>query len=132
MEDLLNKLGELLLGRVDGPLHFRFLLQPVVAVLLAVKAGIADAKLGRTPYFWSLFSEPDQRQKHLREGWKSVSKVFVLAFVLDLVYQFLELPRLYPLHALIIAVALAIVPYLLLRGLVTRISTAAGVKQKHE
>ncbi|MBP2641529.1 MAG: hypothetical protein H6Q66_2480 [Firmicutes bacterium] len=132
MEDLLNRLGELLLGRVDGPLHFRLLLQPVMATLLAVKAGIADAKVGRTPYFWSLFSEPDQRRKHLREGWKSVSKVFLLAFALDLAYQFLELPRLYPLHALIVAIALAIVPYLLLRGLVTRISTAAGVKRKHE
>lgn len=132
MDELLNRLGALLLGRVEGPLHFRLLLQPVVAILLAFKAGIADAKAGRTPYFWSLFSEPGQRRKRLREGWKSVSKVFLLAFVLDIVYQFLELPRLYPFHALIIAVTLAIVPYLLLRGLVTRISTAAGVKWKHE
>lgn len=121
MDELLNKLGELLLGRVDGPLHFRFLLQPVMAIFFAFRDGIKDAKEGRTPYFWSLFTEPEKREKKIREGWKSVSKVFLLALVLDLVYQFIELPRLYPLHALIVAIALAIVPYLLLRGLVTRI-----------
>ncbi|MBP1765680.1 MAG: hypothetical protein H6Q65_2738 [Firmicutes bacterium] len=130
MEDLLNKLGELLLGRVEGPLHFRLLLQPAMAIFFAFRDGIKDAKAGRTPYFWSLFTEPDKRAKKIREGWKSVSKVFLLAFFLDLAYQFLELPRLYPFHALMVAVYLAIIPYLLLRGLVTRIWRRQGTSEK--
>lgn len=117
----MNKVGELLLGRVEGPLHFRLLLQPVMAIIFAFRDGIKDAKEGRTPYFWSLFTEPGKREQKIREGWKSVSKVFMLAFILDLIYQYIELPRLYPLQALIVAITLAIVPYLLLRGFVTRI-----------
>ena len=132
MDALLNQLAELLLGRVEGPLHFRFLLQPVMAVLLAVRDGRMDANAGRTPYFWSLFTEPHQRWEKLRAGWRSVSRVFLLAVALDFLYQFLVLPRLYPVHALIVALILAIIPYLFFRGLVTRISAASRVTRKVE
>ena len=132
MDDWLNRLAELLLGRVEGPLHFRFLLQPVMAVLLAVRDGRLDANAGRTPYFWSLFTEPNRRWEKLRAGWRSVSRVFLLAVALDFLYQFLVLPRLYPVHAVIVAIALAIVPYLFLRGLVTRISAAGRLTRKPE
>jgi tryptophan-rich sensory protein len=56
----------------------------------------------------------------LKDGWKSVGKVFVLALVLDVVYQIIVMRFVYPGEALITAVLLAIVPYLTLRGLVTR------------
>lgn len=121
MEEFLNKLAELILGRVEGPLHFRLLVQPAVAVLLAVKAGRADAAEGKPPYFWSLFTEPEGRARRLQEGWKSISKVFLLAVALDLVYQYLEMPRIRLFGAIIVATTLAIIPYLLIRGLVTRL-----------
>ena len=35
--------------RLFGPGRFRFLLQPAVAIVLAVAAGRADARTGRTP-----------------------------------------------------------------------------------
>ena len=132
MDDWLNRLAELLLGRVEGPLHLRFLLQPIMAVLLAIRDGRLDANTGRTPYFWSLFTEPGQRWERLRAGWRSVSRVFLLAIALDFLYQFLVLPRLYPMHALIVAIALAITPYLFLRGLVTRIGAAGRLTRKSE
>ncbi len=56
----------------------------------------------------------------LMDGWKSVGKVFVLALVLDVVYQIIVMRFVYPGEAFITAVLLAIVPYLTLRGLVTR------------
>ena len=56
----------------------------------------------------------------LKDGWKSVGKVFVLALILDVVYQIIVMRFVYPGEALITAVLLAIVPYLTLRGLVTR------------
>ena len=58
----------------------------------------------------------------LRDGWKSVGKVFVLALVLDAVYQVMVLRFVYPGEALVVALLLAIVPYLVLRGLVTRLA----------
>ena len=58
----------------------------------------------------------------IKDGWKSVGKVFILALVLDVAYQILVLRFVYPGEALLVAFMLAIVPYLILRGLVTRLA----------
>ena len=47
-----------LLARPSGPFAFRFVLQPVMAAIAAIKAGLIDARTGRTPYFWLILSEP--------------------------------------------------------------------------
>ena len=64
----------------------------------------------------------------MRSGWKDVGKVFLLAIVLDVVYQFIVARFVYPGEALLVALLLAIVPYLVVRGLATRIARSAGVK----
>jgi len=121
MDGFFDWMEKFFFKRIEGSLKFRFLLQPFIATILAVKSGIADAKAGRTPYFWSLFSEPDQRLRHLREGWKSVSRVFLFALFLDIAYQWIVSRRFHPGQALLVAITLAIVPYLLFRGTVTRV-----------
>jgi hypothetical protein len=63
-----------------------------------------------------------QREAMLKDGWKSVGKVFILAAVLDVVYQLYVLHFVYVPQALAVALLLAIVPYLILRGLVTRVA----------
>lgn len=57
----------------------------------------------------------------IKDGWKSIGKVFLLALALDVVYQIIVLRFVYPGEAVIVAFVLAIVPYLILRGLVTRV-----------
>ena len=101
-------------------MKFRLVLQPIMASFFAIQAGLHDARVGNPPYFWSLFTDSAHRAAMLKDGWKSVGKVFVLALVLDVVYQIIEMRFVYPGEALITAVILAIVPYLALRGLVTR------------
>ena len=122
MDELWTRFAENLVGRVDGPMHARLLLQPVMATIFAVKAGLADAKTGRPPYAWSLLTHPEERTAMLRDGWKDVSKVFLFAVILDLVYQFIAFRFFYPGEALLVAFVLAILPYLLLRGLTTRLA----------
>jgi hypothetical protein len=107
--------------RVDGPLHFRFLLQPIMAVIFATMAGIKDAKAGNAPYFWSIFTDPQHRRMILKDGWKSIGKVFIFAIILDVVFQIMELHTVYPGEALIVAFFLSIIPYLIIRGPVTRL-----------
>jgi hypothetical protein len=119
------RIAENLSDRVTGPMKFRLVLQPVMATIFAVVSGLNDAKVGNPPYFWALVTHPEHRRDMLRDGWKSVGKVFILAFVLDCIYQVIVQRFVYPGEALIVAFLLAIVPYLLLRGLVTRIATAA-------
>lgn len=122
MEEILTRVWGNLVGRVHGPLTFRLILQPAMAVFLAIRAGIKDARGDSPIYFWALFTHPAQRRQLLRDGWKSVGRVFILAIVIDAVYQFIVFRWFYPGEALVLAFVLAIVPYLLVRGLVNRIA----------
>ncbi len=112
-----------LLARDHGLLHFRFILQPTVAALLASRAGWRDAREGRSLYFWSVVGDPTQRRLLLRQGWRDVGKLFLVALALDVIYQVLVLHWFYPGETLIVAVVLAILPYLAVRGLANRIGT---------
>lgn len=121
MTELLSTWWREIADRPDGPLAFRFYLQPIMALMLAGRDGWKDAHAGRPAFLWSLFTDWPHRAAALRSGWKGAGKVFVLALVLDVVYQVVVLEGPRPLQGLLMAVVLAIVPYVLLRGLVTRL-----------
>ena len=110
-----------LVGRVSGPMKFRLILQPLMATIFAIRSGLADARTGNAPYFWSIFTQPATRRTLLQQGWKDVGKIFVVAVLMDVVYQIIVLRWVYPGEALLMAALLAFVPYLLIRGAVTRI-----------
>ena len=122
MEELITRLLENLHGRVGGPMTFRLILQPSMAALFAIQAGVRDGRAGRPAYGWAILTSPAHRRALLHEGWKAVAKIFVLAIIIDVAYQVMELHWFYPLETLIVAVLLAIVPYLLIRGPVGRIT----------
>jgi len=69
---------------------------------------------------WATFSNPAHRRGLLQEGWKAVSKVLVIALVLDSVYQYIVFHWFYQVEALIVALTLAILPYVLIRGPLNR------------
>jgi hypothetical protein len=121
MEDLFFRIVEDLVGRVSGPMKFRLILQPVMAAFFAIRSGLKDAKENKPPYFWAMFTNPDSRADMIRDGWKSVGRVFIFAIVMDAVYQFVVFRWLYPVEMLLVAVIPAIVPYLFIRGPVNRI-----------
>jgi len=110
-----------LFARLDGPLHFRFVVQPLMAIIFAVIDGVKDAKAGRPAYFWGLLFTPHNRKQMLQGGWKSVGKIFILAVILDVIYQLKVHSTVYPGESLIVAFFLAIVPYLVFRGPINRI-----------
>jgi hypothetical protein len=116
-----NRAIENLFGRLDGPLHLRFIMQPLMAIIFAVIDGIKDAKLGRPAYFWTLVKNPDQRRELLKIGWKRISKIFIFAVILDVIYQIKVHHWFYPGETLIVAFLLAVVPYFLARGPINRI-----------
>lgn len=122
MEEVWMRFVENLNDRVSGPMKFRLLLQPAMAAFFAIRAGLNDARTGKPPYFWSLVTDPAHRVDMLKDGWKGVGKVFLIALLLDVVYQIIVLKFVYPGEAIYVAFVLAILPYLILRGLVTRIA----------
>lgn len=122
MEEALRRIWESLLGRWEGPMNFRLIIQPTVATIFAIRSGLRDARNGKPPFLWTVLTSPDDRRALLRQGWKDVGKVFVLALILDVIYQLVEHSSLQPLQALAAATILAIIPYALIRGFVTRVA----------
>jgi hypothetical protein len=127
MEEFLARVWENVIGRASGPMKFRILLQPTMAAIFAIRAGLRDAREGRAPYLWAIFKRPEHRKELLREGWKDVGKVFLLAVLIDIAYQVAVFHRFYPGEALLVAALLAFLTYLLVRGPVNRIARRRGV-----
>jgi uncharacterized membrane protein YhhN len=132
MREFWMRLTQDLGHRATGPMTFRLYLQPLMAVLFAILAGLRDARAGKPPFLWALLTHSASRASTLRDGWKSVGGVFLLAFVLDVVYQLIFQRFVYAEEAFIVAFVLAIVPYLVLRGLVTRIARRTMRKNRRK
>lgn len=120
--DLHVQFWQEIFARPGGPLAFRFILQPVIASILAVRDGWEDAQSHRKPYLWSLLNDPIRRMPRLMEGVMAVSRVLLLGAGMDLVYQAIKLQAFRPLETVVIAVGLAFIPYLIVRGPSARIS----------
>jgi len=74
MDDLARMWSDLV-GRLSGPLTFRLILQPTMAIIYALRDGAKDAREGRPPYFWTMFTEPDHARAMIDEGFKAVGRV---------------------------------------------------------
>jgi hypothetical protein len=120
-QEFFARVWEMLIGRADGPMTFRLIFQPIAAVIFAIRVGLRDAREGRPPYFfWSVFTNPARRPELLGQVRKDVGKVFIIALALDVIYELIVYRWVYPGQAVIVATVLAIIPYLLIRGPVTR------------
>jgi len=111
-----------IVDRPGGPMTFRFILQPAMALLAALRDGIKDAKLDRPPYFWTVLSDPTERVGRLREGFLSTARIILLGLGMDAIYQYRVLDTFYPGEAALVALLLAFIPYLLLRGPIARVA----------
>lgn len=122
IQEVLSRMWTDLLARPSGPFAFRFVLQPLMATILAIRDGITDARTGRSPYLWTVLRATTGRRGRLAEGLKATARIIVLGVVIDAAYQFSALAAFYPVEALVIALLLGFVPYLLIRGPVDRVA----------
>ena len=107
------------LGRAGGPLHFRLLIMPLVVTFFAVRAAMRDARTGQPHFFKALLTKPLERGRLLRSMLKDVGKIFIVAVVLDTTYQLTVLKAFYPGELLVVVMASAILPYLVVRSAVS-------------
>ena len=110
-----------LVDRPTGPMKFRFVLQPSMAAIAAIHDGLADARAGRSPYLEALLRNQKERAARLREGWNATARIILLGLVMDIIYQVLVLKTFYPNEAVVVALLLAFVPYVIIRGLMLRL-----------
>jgi len=108
-------------GRLEGPLNLRLLLQPTIAAIFGYRDGVRDALNDAPPYFWNISHVlPEERRNLIRNGWASICKVFIIAIVLDSVFQYLVSSQIAIAASIVVAILLAILPYLFFRGAVNR------------
>ena len=122
MDHTIARITENLVARITGPMRLRLALQPAMAIFFAIRDGLKDAQHGKPAYFWGLFTDKGEREAMLKTGWKSIGKVFLFAIALDVVYHIIAHRWVYPGEAVLVAIILAIVPYLVARGAVNRIA----------
>ena len=120
-EDL-KRVWKQILARPDGPMTFRFILQPAMAAIMALRDGVKDARTGRTPYLWTILRSPEKRSGRLWEGIVATARILILGVVMDTIYQFIVSHTFYPAEAALIALLLAFLPYVLLRGPFERVA----------
>ena len=119
--DTLTRGFRQLIERADGPLHFRLVVMPIMASIFAVLGDWRDAREGRPAPLGAFFRDSVERQRLLRMAVKDVWRVFAMAVLMDTIYQLWVFKWLYPVQLLIVAFACAVVPYVLVRGPITRI-----------
>jgi|ERR1051325_806977 drug/metabolite transporter (DMT)-like permease len=113
-----------LIERPDGPMRFRFVLQPLMATIVAIRDGLNDARSGRSPSFAAVLGNPQERAGLLREGLNSTARIIALGLVMDVIYQAIVFKTFYRDQALVVALVLAFVPYFIIRAITARIRRA--------
>jgi hypothetical protein len=107
--ETLTRGWENLSGRLGGPMSFRLLMQPAVAIFFAVRAGVRDARENKPTFLGCALSNPSSWRARMRLSWKDVGAVFIIAVILDAVYQVLMHSGIFALELLITATLLALV-----------------------
>ncbi len=120
--DELHRLWRNVAARPGGPMTFRFVLQPSMAALAAWRDGAADARLDRPPYLSAILLGSEGRGDRLWEGVVSTGRILILGVVMDVAYQLAFLDSFFPAESAIIAILLAFLPYVLLRGPIARLA----------
>ena len=105
---------------------FRFILQPIMATIAALLDGVKDARTGRAPFLDDVLTNPAKRAGRLHEAVIATARIILLGLVMDAIYQFIEFKTFHPAEAVIIALLLAFVPYVVLRGIDFARSRAGG------
>jgi hypothetical protein len=114
--------------RFTGPGRMRFILQPMLAILLGVRGGLADVRAGNPPYLFGLFFHAGRRRELMQSGVAAISTLLAMGIILDVVFQFILYHAVHPGAALVVGPILICLPYALSRALTNRLSLLLGKK----
>jgi len=108
-------------GLFGGSFQFRLVLQPLIAVILGIRFGIRDAKSGDPPFFQSLARGKGQRGNLLLKAARDVVLPLLVGVTIDSILQHMINGRIRPMAAVVVAVLLVFLPFLIVRALANRI-----------
>jgi len=108
--------------RFTGAGRFRFVLQPLMAILLGWRGGLSDARAGRPAYIYGLLMDGENRKELVRSGIAAIRNLVAMGIVLDAVAQLLIYRQVHPGAALVVGPILICAPYAMARALTNRMS----------
>ena len=109
-------------ARLNGPGRFRFVLQPLIATVLGIRGGLADARAGRPPFLQGVLFQRELRSKLVREGFETVVNLLLMGILMDAVFQWVIFGVSHPGAALVVGPVLIILPYVLARAFSNRLA----------
>jgi hypothetical protein len=109
--------------RLAGPGKFRFIIQPLIAIIIGARMGFADRRQGRPPYLSGLLFASGQRRELIASAWRSVANLVLMGILLDSIFQWVLLGSSYPGAALVVGPVLIMTPYALARALAHRFAS---------
>lgn len=106
---------------VSGRGAIRFVLQPLIALVLAWRDGRRDAIAGDEPFFYRLLTRRPDRRGLAKSALSTLLLPLVLAFVIDSILQIAIFKSYRPRTSVAVAVLLVGLPYSVFRGLACRV-----------
>ncbi len=106
--------------RFSGPGGFRFIVQPVVAIILGIRNGLTDARARPPPYLYGIVFHRDLSHPLIRSGFENLANLLLLGILLDSIFQWLIYGISHPGAALVVGPTLIIAPYAIARALTNR------------
>jgi hypothetical protein len=110
-------------GMFGGAHQIRLILQPFLAIVLGVRFGLRDAKVGKRPFFMRLVENERDRGTILKQGLRDAIIPLALSMVLDGILQHMINGRVRPLVAVLVGTLLVFLPFVIARGVTNRVWT---------
>jgi hypothetical protein len=111
--------------RFTGPGRLRFILQPLLAIMLGIRGGLADLRAGNPPFLFGLLFDA-RRMEFLRSGAAAITTLLAMGVILDIVFQLILYQAVHPGAALLVGPILICLPYALSRALTNRLAQLWG------
>jgi len=109
-----------LFARLSGPGRMRFVLQPIVAIILGARDGVKDARAGLPPFVRGVVLHGAHRPRLLRNMLASIRNLVGIAILADVGSQYLIFREIHPGAALLLGPVLITIPYALSRSFTNR------------
>jgi hypothetical protein len=130
MEEFSRLVTDRLVARLTGPMSFRFIMQPLLAVALGIRDGLMDARAGTPPFGLDLLFDPATRRAHLGGAIRRIAIPIVIGILLDAVAQHFIFGHVSVVGALIAGATIIGIPYSLARGIANRLAVRFRAPKK--
>jgi hypothetical protein len=95
-----------------------------MAIIVALKDGLKDARIGRSPISGPFSRAPGSAEHACARASGATIRIIALGLFMDAAYQFVALRKFYLGEAVIVSLLLAYVPYRLVRGPTARVASS--------